>query len=43
MELLNMRERADLIGAELNIAGSQEKVTIIELKINLNAKENINS
>ncbi len=43
MGLLNMRERADLIGAELNIAGSPGKGTIIELKININAKENINS
>jgi signal transduction histidine kinase len=42
MGLLNMKERANLIGAELNISSSN-KGTIIELKIITNGEENINS
>lgn len=43
MGLLNMKERANLIGAELNIDSSAGKGTIIELKVNINGNENINS
>jgi signal transduction histidine kinase len=43
MGLLNMRERATLSGAELNITSIPFTGTTIELKINLNGKENINS
>ena len=42
MGLLNMKERANLIGTELNISSS-EKGTIIELIVGLNGKEDINS
>jgi signal transduction histidine kinase len=43
MGLLNMKERANLMGTELNISGSAEKGTTIELIVGLNGKENINS
>ena len=43
MGLLNMKERANLIGTELNISSSPEKGTIIELIVGLNGKEDINS
>jgi signal transduction histidine kinase len=43
MGLLNMKERANLIGAGLNISSSPGDGTIIELKININATENIDS
>ena len=42
MGLLNMRERANLIGEELNISSSS-KGTIVELIVNINGKEDINS
>jgi signal transduction histidine kinase len=43
MGLLNMRERANLMGTELNISSFAGKGTTIELIIGLNGKENINS
>jgi signal transduction histidine kinase len=43
MGLLNMKERANLMGTELNISSSPEKGTTIELTVGLNGKENINS
>ncbi|MGZ3889609.1 MAG: ATP-binding response regulator [Mucilaginibacter sp.] len=43
MGLLNMKERANLIGADLNISSSPGEGTIIELKVNINATENIDS
>jgi len=43
MGLLNMKERANLIGTELNISSSSEKGTIIELIVSINGKEDINS
>jgi signal transduction histidine kinase len=43
MGLLNMKERANLIGSELNISSSSEKGTIIELMVSINGEENINS
>jgi len=43
MGLLNMKERANLIGSELNISSSADKGTIIELIISTNGEENINS
>jgi len=43
MGLLNMKERAALSGAELNISSVAGKGTTIELKVNLNGKENTNS
>jgi signal transduction histidine kinase len=43
MGLLNMKERANLIGAELDINSTSGKGTIIELKVNVNATENIDS
>ncbi len=43
MGLLNMKERANLIGAELSIDSSSGKGTSIELKISLNGNENIDS
>ncbi|MDB5133821.1 MAG: sensor histidine kinase [Mucilaginibacter sp.] len=43
MGLLNMRERANLIGAEINITSSFDKGTVIELIVSTNGKENINS
>ena len=43
MGLLNMKERANLIGAKLNISSSFETGTIIELTIGTNGKEDINS
>jgi signal transduction histidine kinase len=43
MGLLNMKERANLIGAELNISSPAEKGTIIELIVTINGKENLNS
>jgi signal transduction histidine kinase len=42
MGLLNMKERANLMGTELNISSS-DKGTIIELIVALNGKENIDS
>jgi signal transduction histidine kinase len=42
MGLLNMKERANLIGAELNINSSSPTGTIIELIVNINGKKNIN-
>jgi len=41
--LLNMRERAHLIGSEINITSLVNKGTTIELIANTNGKENINS
>jgi len=43
MGLLNMKERANLIGAVLNISSSPGEGTIIELKVKVNATENIDS
>jgi signal transduction histidine kinase len=43
MGILNMKERAKLIGAELNILSSLSKGTIIELNVAINGKENTNS
>ncbi len=43
MGLLNMRERSNLIGAALHVSSSAEAGTIIELIVNTNGKENINS
>jgi len=43
MGLLNMKERANLIGAELNISSSPKNGTIIELIVSINGKKNINS
>ncbi|MFB9841613.1 ATP-binding response regulator [Mucilaginibacter ginsenosidivorans] len=43
MGLLNMRERASLIGAELNINSVPGKGTNIELKIKTNGNEDIDS
>jgi signal transduction histidine kinase len=43
MGLLNMKERANLIGAVLNISSSPETGTIIELIVNRNGQKNINS
>lgn len=41
--LLNMRERASLIGSEINITSLVNNGTTIELITNTNGKENINS
>jgi len=41
--LLNMRERANLIGSEINITSLVNKGTTIELIANTNGKEDINS
>jgi signal transduction histidine kinase len=43
MGLLNMKERANLIGAELIISGSAKTGTLIELNVNINGKKYINS
>jgi len=43
MGLLNMRERANLMNAGLNINSSTDTGTIVELIVNTNGKENINS
>lgn len=43
MGLLNMKERANLIGANLNITSSPGDGTSIELKVKINATENIDS
>jgi signal transduction histidine kinase len=43
MGLLNMRERANLINAGLHISSSTDAGTMIELIVNTNGKENINS
>jgi signal transduction histidine kinase len=43
MGLLNIKERANLIGAELNINSSSKAGTIIELIVSINGKKNINS
>jgi len=43
MGLLNMQERAALIGAELSIESAPGKGTIIEIKCNLNGDTNIDS
>jgi len=43
MGLLNMRERANLVNAGLNISSSLNAGTMIELIVNTNGKENINS
>jgi signal transduction histidine kinase len=43
MGLLNMKERANLMGTELNISSAAGKGTTIELIIGLNGKENIDS
>lgn len=43
MGLFNMKERANLIGTELNINSSPGKGTIIELIVGTNGKEDINS
>jgi signal transduction histidine kinase len=43
MGLLNMKERANLIGAVLNISSSPETGTIIELIVYRNGQKNINS
>lgn len=42
MGMLNMQERANLIGASLNIHSSSETGTVIELNVNLNGKTNFN-
>ncbi len=43
MGLLNMKERAALSGADLNITSSAGIGTTVELKVHLNGNENINS
>lgn len=43
MGLLNMKERAILIGAELKISSFKDSGTLIELKLSTNGKKNINS
>ncbi len=43
MGLLNMKERANLIGAEIDIKSAPEKGTKIELKLGIHAEENISS
>ncbi len=43
MGLLNMRERANLISAAIQISGSSPGGTLIELNVNTDGKENINS
>jgi signal transduction histidine kinase len=43
MGLLNMKERANVIDAQINITSSLSKGTIIELIIDTNAKKNIDS
>jgi signal transduction histidine kinase len=43
MGLLNMKQRANLIGAELNVSSSSQTGTIIELTVNIDGKKNINS
>ncbi|MHB8209396.1 MEDS domain-containing protein, partial [Mucilaginibacter sp.] len=43
MGLSNMEERANLIGAELNIKSSSRTGTIIDLIVPINGKKNINS
>jgi signal transduction histidine kinase len=43
MGLLNMKERANIIGAEFNITSAPDQGTKIELKLNLHAEENIGS
>jgi signal transduction histidine kinase len=43
MGLLNMKQRANLIGAELNITTSFQTGTIIQFTLNINGKKNINS
>jgi len=43
MGLLNMKQRANLIGAELNISSSLQTGTIIEFTLNINGNKNINS
>lgn len=43
MGLLNMVERASLVGANLSISSSADKGTIIELIVSINGEENINS
>ncbi|SEB11824.1 ATP-binding response regulator [Pedobacter hartonius] len=43
MGLLNMKERANLIGAALNISSSSDSGTLIELIVNKNGQKNINS
>jgi signal transduction histidine kinase len=43
MGLVNMKERANMMGTELKISSSPEKGTIIELIVDLNGKEDINS
>ncbi|HTE00729.1 MAG TPA: response regulator [Mucilaginibacter sp.] len=43
MGLLNMKERAILVGAELNVSSPAGAGTTIELIVNINGQENINS
>jgi signal transduction histidine kinase len=43
MGLLNMNERANFIGAKLDIASSPNNGTIIELILSINGEKNINS
>jgi signal transduction histidine kinase len=43
MGLLNMKERANLIGAEIDITSAPERGTKIELKLSIHAEENISS
>jgi len=43
MGLLNIKERANLIGAELNISSPIDKGTVVQLTLNIDGKENINS
>jgi signal transduction histidine kinase len=43
MGLLNMKERASLIGADLRINSFTNSGTLIELNLSINVKENINS
>lgn len=43
MGLLNMKERANLIGAEINITSSPQTGTMIELITGVHGKKNINS
>ncbi|HEY2581594.1 MAG TPA: histidine kinase [Mucilaginibacter sp.] len=43
MGLLNMKERANLIGADLKINSFPDKGTLIEFNLNINGKENSHS
>ncbi len=43
MGLLNMQERANMIGAELKVSSAPQMGTIVELIVNYNEKKNTNS